>query len=153
MLLILAAALVAGAASAQNVEKVVEKYSGKEGVTVIMMEGDMLKVLGGKDGVKINGVDASGVVRDVKTVTMIVNENGDAELARELRLIVDGKEYTPLMDIDSSGDKIRIVKGERNGDGEMVFSIDEGEGKKNVLIKIVGDIDPEAVAKAIVIEK
>lgn len=148
LLLILAAALVAGAVAAQDVEKLVEKYSGKEGVTVVQIDGEMLKNLSGSTVVE--GVNISSAIKDVKVVTVIVDETGDKKLAEEMKIIIDGKEYTPIMNATSDGDKIKIVKADakRGKDGEMIITVDEGTGK-SILVKIAGDVDAEAIANGV----
>lgn len=147
LLFIVVALVLAGGAVAQDVEKLAEKYSGKDGVTVIRMEGDMLKGLGGISGI-VNDVNISEAIKNVKNVTVIVNEKGDAELRKDIKVVVGGKEYTPMMNVSSSGDNIRIVKADakRGKDGELIITIDEGDGK-DVLVKIVGDFDANTFVK------
>lgn len=134
---------VAAGAQDPDVDKLVKKYRGKEGVTVIKLDGDMVETLG--EMTVVDGVDVSKVIKKVSSVTVISNETGDAEFAKDVRVIIDGKEYTPIIDVDSSGDNVKIVKKEGGG---SVFIVVGDELGKNAFMKIEGCItDPNTIEK------
>ncbi len=146
MLFSVVAILVGFAAAAQKskVDSLVEKYSTKDGVTVIKLDGKMLENREGMSFFAFSDDISDKTVKNIRQVTVISNDGGSEELAEAFRVILDGKEYGEVLELDSNGSKVRVVSNVdvgRNEQGEIVVTIDEGD-KKEVLVRIVGDLYP-----------
>ncbi len=145
--------LVAFAAGAQNktIDELAAKYTDRDGVTVITIDGDMIKMLG--DGaVNLEGMDLSGLAKDIRTMTVIISELNDGEFTREVKVITDADDYKPLVSSSNDNETVKVLvkdlkgKGGKN-DKEVVVSVINKNDDSNVLVRVIGDIDIKNLEK------
>ncbi len=140
-LLALFSAAVSAGAQGRSVQRLVDRWDGAEGVSVVSIKANVDR-LG-----DVGGVDVSSLIRSISSVTVVSNEKPDEAFARDVRRAVDEGGYTSFMSVSEGGERIEILYGDAPGGGsrdrkELIITIVSTE--KIVLISAVGEIDLEA---------
>lgn len=134
---------------AQNkaVDKLFEKYGGREGFTTVVISKHMFNLFSNVEAAeddeyktmmkKLNGI---------RILTGPEGGEGGVNFYQELMKNLPVDEYEELMTIQESDKNIKfLIKKEKGNVGELLMIV--GGKVENVLISITGDIDMQSVAK------
>jgi hypothetical protein len=155
------AAMFALAAGAQNqaIDELIEKYTDREGFTVMNMEGEAIKGLSSMvaqgDGT-INLGDGTRtykigeLLEEIVSVTAIVLEQADEVFVREARNAISSKDYSPIVSHNENGESVKILsaeikRGQYRGNKEIVVMVVDND--ETVLVRVIGKIDAQLLAK------
>jgi hypothetical protein len=157
--------LVAGtfalAAAAQNsaIDALAEKYTDREGFTVVNLDGEALKSMGqmlANSGGNVNlGEDAPDVemgelIKDLASLTVLLLDRADEAFASEVRSAVSAKSYSPMVSLTKEGYNIKVLtadikRGKLRGKQELVVTMNGDD--KVILVRLIGKFDPETLSK------
>jgi len=154
--LLLVAFLPASLLAQTAIDKLYEKYAGKEGFTSINISPEMFSMLG-----NINTDDSTGDVQDAKMVMeqlkglkMLAYEpkpdavtNDKEAFMKEVRKTIPLDEYAELMAIREDGSDIRFLVRKNSGNriSEMLMIIDSDTDA--MIMSLTGDIDMNTISK------
>jgi hypothetical protein len=159
--------LVAGTfaltAAAQNsaIDALAEKYTDREGFTVVNLDGEALKSMGAmmaNSGGEMNlGEDAPDIemgelLENLKSLTVLVLDRADETFASEVRSVVSGKSYSPMVSLTKKGANIKVLsadikRGKLRGNQEIVVTVNGGDNI--VLVRLIGKFDPEVLSQIV----
>lgn len=128
----------AEADQSKAVERLASKWENRDDVSVVtirnLFRGASLKVT--------EGVDVSDFVAEISGITIVSNETGDGEFARDVRRIVDDGDYTEFMTVSEGGERVAVLWGDLPGGGrdrrELLITVTSPD--KTTLISVVGRI-------------
>lgn len=111
-----------------------DKYSGRQGYTVVEMSGDMLKAISssGKksvmDNIPLNNID---------NMVIIVSEKESSDFRNDVKTMISEGLYLPLSKVNSSGSKVSFYVSKSHGIiKEIVMTV--YDGSDNVVVSITG---------------
>ncbi len=146
LLVTLVITLAAIPVAAQNMQRLISKYSAVKGAQVIRIGGEMAKKGLKKGGINIGDIDElpDGMRCDSIIVVSIENEpklmRKFAKEASKINLEADG--YSELVNTTDDGDYARImVKGSINDASEMLIMATDHEDNSISLVRLIGKID------------
>jgi len=142
-LILLAALLIPTLLSAQNaaVEKLFQKYQGKEGVTTVMIGPELFQVI---KSMEIKDIEAHDLPMDkLKSVKILTIEDEDqwkdVNFYNEIEKDLDMSDYAEVMTVNDGGETVRMwMKNEGQQIREFLLIVG---GDDNVLIYITGDFN------------
>ncbi len=153
---LLALVLIPGLLLAQNssIDKMYEKYAGKEGFTSVNISAEMFKLAAGMsangDEAKIKEINE--IVNQLSGMKILVYSNMNAEgskfdFLKEIEKNVPVKEFAELMTVQEKDSKVRFLtkSGNNNKISEMIM-IAQSKGE-TVLMSFTGSIDLETIGK------
>jgi hypothetical protein len=137
------------AAYAQNsaVDKLFDKYSGKDGFTTVVISQYMFEMF--KD-VETDDKDFGNLIKGLKSIRIITVENpklvpAGTNFYKEIMKGLPVKEYKELMVIKEKGQDLKFMIKEFQGKISELLLI--SGGKDNVFICIQGNIDLKSISK------
>lgn len=147
-LILLAALLIPTLLSAQNaaVEKLFQKYQGKEGVTTVMIGPELFQVI---KSMEIKDIEAHDLPMDkLKSVKILTIEDEDqwqgVNFYNEIEKDLDMSDYAEVMTVNDGGETVRMwMKNEGKQIREFLLIVG---GDDNVLIYITGDFNLDDIS-------
>jgi hypothetical protein len=124
-----------------------DKYSGKQGYTVITFTKEMFNLYAGIDDTSPDqgSADATKGVNFMKMLTVTPDSTLSTHFNNELRSLLPKNKYKELMVIKDANSTISfLTRQEGNRIKEFIMIID---GESPVVIYIEGDMDPSQLAK------
>jgi hypothetical protein len=140
--------LIPAIGNAQSpVDKLFEKYSGKDGFTTVYISQYMFDMF--KD-VNTNDKDFDDLVKNLKSIRILAVENENAipkgtNFYKEIMKVLPVEQYKELMVIKEKDQDIKFLVKESNGKISELLMV--AGGKENVFICILGNIDMKSIAK------
>jgi ACT domain-containing protein len=147
-LLILCLVIIPVIGIAQSpVDKLFDKYSGKEGFTTVYISQYMFDMF--KDA-KTDDKDFDELVKNLKSIRILAVENPKAvpsgtNFYKEIMKVLPIEQYKELMVIKEKDQDIKFLVKENQGKISELLMI--AGGKENVFICILGNIDMKSIAK------
>ena len=147
-ILIIAWLLISSAVGAQTaVDKLFDKYSGKDGFTTVYISQYMFDMF--KD-VQTNDQDFDNLVKGLKSIRILNLEDpsklpAGVNFYDEVMKSLPIKDYKELMVIKEKDQNVKFLVKEENGKISELLLI--SGGKDNALICIQGNIDIKSIAK------
>jgi len=147
-LLIVCMALIPAMAMAQSpVDKLFDKYAGKDGFTTVYITQYMFDMF--KD-VSTSDKDFDGLVKNLKSIRILAVQDSKAVPAntnfyKEIMKFIPLNQYKELMVIKEKNQDIKFLMKENLGKISELLMI--SGGKENVFICIEGSIDMKSLAK------
>ncbi len=132
----------------QSVNKLFEKYAGKDGFTTVYISKNLFKMVG---EMNLDDPDVDGLVDKLETIKILasdcefINENGlnfYEEIMDELPI----EEYDELLVVKEKDQDIKFLSKEKNGIITELLLIVGGKDN-NALISITGNIDLKHISK------
>lgn len=128
---------------AQNkIDKLFERYSGRDGYTTVNISGQLLAFAAQFDEDKTEMDEMLHRLDGIKILTS-EDENKSAGFVQELNELLSGslqKEYALIMDVQEDDQDVRfyIKEGDKGKVSELLMVV---SGEDNALIRIIGDVD------------
>ncbi len=137
--------------NAQNsaINKLYEKYSGRDGFTSIVINKNMFELFSSIETDEDNK-DFKKAISGLIEIKILASENNsfDGNFYDVIMNELPMEEYTELMAIQSKGQDIKfLIKKEKDGKISELLMISGGTGDDNALISIIGDIDMNTISK------
>lgn len=131
---------------AQNkaIDELFDKYSGKEGITCVNINGGLLTLASWMDDDK----DTKDMIKDLKNVRILAMENNtdvNINFYKEIIASVPVKDYVELMTVKEKDEDVKFLV--KQSDGFITELLMIVGGKDNALISITGRIDPKNLSK------
>ena len=137
--------------NAQNsaINKLYEKYSGRDGFTSIVINKNMFELFSNIETDDENK-DFINAINGLVEIKILASDN-DSFDGNFYDIIMDElpmDEYTELMVIHSKGQDVKfLIKKEKDGKISELLMISGGKCGDNALISIIGDIDMKTISK------
>ena len=145
--------LSAGAFAQSPIDKVYEKYAGKDGFTSVNISKEMFQMFSQMNANKDTSAQAMKKMMDQLSGLKVLTFNADslnpgkaAAVYSEFASLFPASIYKELMTVNDDGENIRfLTKQEKNGKvGEMVMLM---KGKKEcVILSLTGNIDLSTIS-------
>ena len=128
------------------VDKVFDKYSGKEGYTTVYISSFMFNMLSNLETDDPEYNEYKKAISGIKSIKILAQE-GDNSVAfgKELLDMLPRDEYKEMMTVKDEGEDVLFLAHEENGKITEFLLIVSGGGE-DALIAIQGDIDLESIA-------
>lgn len=137
--------------NAQNsaINKLYEKYSGRDGFTSIVINKNMFELFSNIETDEENKDFKKAISGLIEIKILASDKNSfDGNFYDVIMNELPMEEYTELMVIHSKGQDIKfLVKKEEDGKISELLMISGGKGDDNALISIIGDIDMNTISK------
>ncbi len=128
-------------AQQNSADKIFEKYAGKEGLTTVVVNKSMFKMLAGMDEENENLQDLAGI-ESIKI--LVVEEEGvltGVNFFDEVMKDLNTSNYEELISVKKLHQKVKILVKESQGIIRELLIVAGGEGEDNALVIIRGNID------------
>jgi len=128
------------------VDKVFDKYSGKEGYTTVYISSFMFNMLSSlkTDDPEYN--EYKKAISGINSIKILTQEGGNSvAFGKELLDMLPRSEYKEMMVVKDEGEDVQFLAHEVNGKITEFLLIVSGGGE-DALIAIQGDIDLESIA-------
>lgn len=136
--------LVMGQKSA--VDKVFDKYSGKEGYTTVYISSFMFNMLSSLETDDPEYNEYKKAISGINSIKILAQEgNNSVAFGKELLEMLPRSEYKEMMVVKDEGEDVLFLAHEENGKITEFLLIVSGGGE-DALIAIQGDIDLESIA-------
>lgn len=137
--------------NAQNsaINKLYEKYSGRDGFTSIVINKNMFELFSSIETDEDNK-DFKKAISGLIEIKILASENNsfDGNFYDVIMNELPMEEYTEFMAIQSKGQDIKfLIKKEKDGKISELLIISGGTNDDNALISIIGDIDMNTISK------
>ena len=144
-MLIMFTLLTMGQTSA--VDKVFDKYSGKEGYTTVYISSFMFNMLNSLETDDPEFDEFKKATAGIKSIKILTQDGGDSEaFGKELLEMLPRSEYQEMMVVKDQDEDVLFLAREEGGKiTEFLLIVSGGDGE-DVLIAIQGDIDLESIA-------
>ncbi len=144
-MLIMFTLLTMGQTSA--VDKVFDKYSGKEGYTTVYISSFMFNMLNSLESDDPEFDEFKKATAGIKSIKILTQDGGDSEaFGKELLEMLPRSEYQEMMVVKDQDEDVLFLAREEGGKiTEFLLIVSGGDGE-DVLIAIQGDIDLESIA-------
>lgn len=133
---------------AQNsaVDKVFNKYAGKEGYTTVHISSFMFNLLSSIDTDDPDYNEFKDATAGINSIRILTQDSDDSEnFGRELLDMLPRSEYQEMMTVKDDEEDVLMLAREEGGKITEFLLIVSG-GDEDVLIAITGDIDMESLA-------
>ena len=129
------------------VDKVFDKYSGKDGYTTVYISSFMFNMLNSLETDDPEYNEFKKATSGINSIKILTQEGGDSEaFGAELLELLPRSEYQEMMMVKDQEEDVLFLAREENGRVTEFLLIVSGSGE-DVLIAIQGDIDLESIAK------
>jgi hypothetical protein len=137
---------------AQNkaIEQLADKYSDREGFSVVTLQGKMTGVA--TKGVDTGGVDISSLMDNISSLIVISSDEPSEEFRADVRSAIALDSYSTLMTVSEDGQTIKFLlssaesgargRSDKNEFVMMIFAEDE-----DTLVSIIGNYKVKQVSK------
>jgi len=127
------------------VDKVFNKYSGKDGYTTVYISSFMFNLMSSIDSDDPEFDDFQKAASGIKSLRILTQEAGSEDFAKELLDMLPREQYQEMMKVKDGDEDVLFLAKEEGGKVTEFLLIVSGEGE-DVLIAITGDIDMESIA-------
>ena len=143
-MLIMFTLLTMGQTSA--VDKVFDKYSGKEGYTTVFISSFMFNMLNSLETDDPEFDEFKKATAGIQSIKILTQDGGDSEaFGAELLEMLPRSEYKEMMVVKDQDEDVLFLAREENGKITEFLLIVSGGGE-DALIAIQGDIDLESIS-------
>ena len=126
------------------VERLFEKYAGKEGYTTVYISSKMFSMF---SGAGIDDPEFNDLMKNLKSIRILSeDDHSKADFYREVIDALPAGEYEELMTVTEPGQKLKFLVKEKEGKVVELLMV-SGGGGDNVLIDIRGDINMKEIAQ------
>ena len=135
-------------AMAQNsaVDKVFDKYSGKDGYTTVYISSFMFNMLNSLETDDPEYNEFKKATAGIKSIKILTQDGGDSKaFGAELLEMLPRSEYKEMMVVKDQDEDVLFLAREEGGKITEFLLIVSGDGE-DALIAIQGDIDLESIA-------
>jgi len=128
------------------VDKVFDKYSGKEGYTTVYISSFMFNMLNSLETDDPEFDEFKKATAGIQSIKILTQDGGDSEaFGAELLEMLPRSEYKEMMVVKDQDEDVLFLAREENGKITEFLLIVSGGGE-DALIVIQGDIDLESIA-------
>jgi len=128
------------------VDKVFDKYSGKEGYTTVYISSFMFNMLSSLETDDPEYNEYKKAISGINSIKILAQEgNKSVAFGKELLEMLPRSEYKEMMVVKDEGEDVLFLAHEENGKITEFLLIVSGGGE-DALIAIQGDIDLESIA-------
>jgi hypothetical protein len=128
------------------VDKVFDKYSGKEGYTTVYISSFMFNMLNSLETDDPEFDEFKKATAGIQSIKILTQDGGDSEaFGAELLKMLPRSEYKEMMVVKDQDEDVLFLAREENGKITEFLLIVSGGGE-DALIVIQGDIDLESIA-------
>jgi hypothetical protein len=128
------------------VDKVFDKYSGKDGYTTVYISSFMFNMMSSIDSDDPDYEQFQKATKGINSLRILTQESGDSEdFGRELLDLLPREEYKEMMKV-KDGDEEVLFLAREEGNRVIEFLLIVSGGSDDVLIAITGDLDMESIA-------
>ena len=128
------------------VDKVFDKYSGKEGYTTVYISSFMFKLLSKLDIDDPEYNEFSNATSGISSIKILTQDGGNSEaFGAELLKMLPRSEYQEMMKVKDGAEEVLFLAREEAGKITEFLLIVSGGGD-DALIAITGDIDLESIS-------
>jgi outer membrane lipoprotein-sorting protein len=148
LFLLLIIMAVQGFSQKDPVERIFEKYGGREGYTTVYISSKMFSMFSEAD---IEDPEFNELMKNLKSIRILAQDEGagrteKADFYKEVVSGLSTEEYEELMTVTEPGQKIRfLVKEEKGKISELLMIV--GGDSDNVLIDIRGNINMKQISQ------
>lgn len=135
--------------TAQNsaVDKVFDKYSGKDGYTTVYISSFMFNMLNSLESDDPEYNEFKKATSGINSIKILTQDGGDSEaFGKELLKMLPRSEYQEMMVVKDQDEDVLFLAREEGGRITEFLLIVSGGGE-DALIAITGDIDLESISK------
>ena len=146
IILLWLASLVPAFGQKDPVERLFEKYGGKEGYTTVYISSKMFSMFSSAD---IDDPEFNDLMKSLKSIRILAEDEkkgGDTDFYKEVIGALPAGEYEELMTVTEPGQKLKFLVKEKEGKVVELLMV-SGGGGDNVLIDIRGIIDMKQIAQ------
>ncbi len=128
------------------VDKVFDKYSGKEGYTTVYISSFMFNLLNSLDSDDPEYNEFKKATSGIKSIKILTQDGGNStSFGKELLEMLPRSEYQEMMKVKDQEEEVLFLAKESGGKITEFLLIVSG-GSDDVLIAITGDIDLESLS-------
>ena len=129
------------------VDKVFDKYSGKEGYTTVYISSFMFNMLNSLETDDPEFDEFKKATAGINSIKILTQDGGDSEaFGKELLNMLPRSEYQEMMVVKDQDEDVLFLAREEGGKiSEFLLIVSGGDGE-DVLIAIQGDIDLESIS-------
>ena len=129
------------------VDKVFDKYSGKEGYTTVYISSFMFNMLNSLETDDPEFDEFKKATAGIQSIKILTQDGGDSEaFGAELLEMLPRSEYQEMMVVKDQDEDVLFLAREEGGKiSEFLLIVSGGDGE-DVLIAIQGDIDLESIS-------
>lgn len=128
------------------VDKVFDKYSGKEGYTTVYISSFMFNLLNSLESDDPEYNEFKKATSGISSIKILTQDGGDGEdFGKELLEMLPRSEYQEMMKVKDQEEEVLFLAKESGGKITEFLLIVSG-GSDDVLIAITGDIDLESLS-------
>jgi hypothetical protein len=127
------------------VDKVFDKYSGKDGYTTVYISSFMFNLMSSIESDDPEFDDFQKAASGIKSLRILTQEAGSEDFAKELLDMLPRDQYQEMMKVKDGDEDVLFLAREEGGKITEFLLIVSGSGE-DVLIAITGDIDMESIA-------
>ena len=129
------------------VDKVFDKYSGKDGYTTVYISSFMFNMLNSLDTDDPEYNEFKKATSGINSIKILTQDGGNSEaFGKELLEMLPRSEYQEMMVVKDKDEDVQFLAREVNGKITEFLLIVSGGGE-DALIAITGDIDLESISK------
>jgi len=130
------------------VDKVFDKYSGKDGYTTVYISSFMFNMLNSLETDDPEFDEFKKATAGIKSIKILTQEGGNSvAFGAELLEMLPRSEYQEMMVVKDQDEDVLFLAREEGGKiTEFLLIVSGGDGE-DVLIAIQGDIDLESISK------
>ena len=129
------------------VDKVFDKYSGKEGYTTVYISSYMFNLLSSLESDDPEYNEFKKATSGISSIKILTQDGGNSEsFGKELIAMLPRSEYKEMMVVKDQEEEVLFLAREE-GDKIIEFLLIVSGGGEDALIAIQGDIDMESISK------
>lgn len=129
------------------VDKVFEKYSGKDGYTTVYISSYMFNLMSSIDSDDPDYNEFKKATSGISSIKILTQEDGNSDpFGEELIAMLPRSEYKEMMVVKDQEEEVLFLAREEGGKITEFLLIVSGGGE-DALIAIQGDIDMESISK------
>lgn len=129
------------------VDKVFDKYNGKEGYTTVFISSFMFNLMSSLDSDDPEYNEFKKATAGISSIKILTQDGGHSEaFGKELIAMLPRSEYKEMMVVKDQEEEVLFLAREQGGKITEFLLIVSGGGE-DALIAIQGDIDMESIAK------
>jgi hypothetical protein len=129
------------------VDKVFDKYSGKEGYTTVYISSYMFNLLSNLESDDPEYNEFKKATSGIRSIKILTQDGGNSEsFGKELIAMLPRSEYKEMMVVKDQEEEVLFLAREE-GDKIVEFLLIVSGGGDDALIAIQGDIDMESISK------
>ena len=128
------------------VDKIFDKYSGKDGYTTVYISNFMFNLLNSLDIDDPEYAEFTKATKGINSIRILAQDgSGSESFGKELIAMLPRSEYKELMVVKEENEEVLFLAREQNGKITEFLLISSG-GSDDALIAITGDIDLESLS-------